>query len=122
MNLPETKKRVVIVSCYANRAAKTNIGGDYVIYLEEGKWFMTDVNSLRPSRKMSFLEVWKWIVVENEYNLTRYGKAMRRDHRWQILFDKAEFDNIDQWDETGDLMKEVNETHARLSQELELMK
>ena len=119
MNLPETKSRVVIVSSYANRRAKTSIGGDYVIYLESGKWFMTDANSLYPSRELSFLELWRWLKAESEYNLTRYGMAMKNDKRWQTLFDKAEFDNLDQWDETGDLMKEVKETHTRLTAELE---
>jgi hypothetical protein len=119
LNLPETKPRVVIVSSYANRRAKTSIGGDYVIYLESGQWFMTDANSLYPSRELSFLELWRWLKAESEYNLTRHGTAMRNDKRWQTLFDKAEFDNLDQWDETGDLMKEVNETHTRLTAELE---
>ena len=119
MNLPETKSRVVIVSSYANRGAKTSIGGAYVIYLESGKWFMTDANSLYPSRELSFLELWRWLKAESEYNLTRYGMAMKNDKRWQTLFDKAEFDNLDQWDETGDLMKEVKETHTRLTAELE---
>mgnify|MGYP000098959996 CR=1 FL=1 len=77
MNLPETKPRVVIISSYANRRAKTSIGGDYVIYLEEGKWFMTNANSLYPSREMSFLELWRWLKAESEYNLTRHGTAAR---------------------------------------------
>lgn len=122
MNLPETKPRVVIVSSYANRRAKTSIGGDYVIYLEAGRWFMKEVTSLYPSRELSFLELWRWLQAESEYNLTRHGTAMLADKRWQTLFDKAEFDNIDQWDETGDLMKEVKETHTRLTKELELNK
>lgn len=114
----EQTKRITIIEMIVNHRAKTNIGGSYTVYLENGKWFLNDSDSFFAAREMTFLEMWKLLRSENEYNLTRYGTAMRNDKRWETLFKKAEFDDIDHWDETGDLMKEVNETHARLTKEL----
>lgn len=122
MSLSEETKRITIISMIANQRAKTNIGGSYTIYLEEGRWFLKDEDSFFAAREMSFIDMWKLLRSENEYNLTRYGTAMRNDKRWETLFKKAEFDNVDQWDETGDLMREVNETHERLTKELEQIK
>ena len=122
MNLPATLPRITIISQMSNLRGKTNIGGAYTIYLESGKWFMKDEHSLWPSREMNLIEMWQTLRSENEYNLTRFGAAMRNDKRWETLYAKAEFDNVDKWDETGDLMRDVEITHERLKKELELSK
>jgi hypothetical protein len=102
MNLPETKPRVTIISQLCTRQGKTDIGKPYVVYLSDGRWWLQQEQSLWPDRELTF--------------------AMRIDKRWETLHSKAEFDNIDRWDETGNLMKEVKETLERLMKELELMK
>lgn len=122
MSLSEETKRITIISMIANQRAKTNIGGSYTIYLEEGRWFLKDEDSFFAAREMTFIDMWKLLRSENEYNLTRYGTAMRNDKRWETLFKKAEFDNIDRWDETGNMMREVKETLERLIKELEQIK
>lgn len=122
MNLPATLPRITIISQMANLRGKTNIGGAYSVYLEAGRWFMKDEHSLFPSREMNLIEMWQTLRSENEYNLTRFGAAMRNDKRWETLYAKAEFDNIDCWDETGDLMRDVEITHERLKKELEQTK
>jgi len=122
MNLPETLPRVVIISQMLNLRGKTNIGGTYTIYLESGKWFMKDEHSLFPSRELNLIEMYELVDSESNYNLTRFGSAIKADPRWRTLYDKAKFDNIDQWDETGDMMNEVKETLERLMKELEQMK
>ena len=118
MNLPATLPRITIISQMANLRGKTNIGGAYTIYLESGKWFMKDEHSLWPSREMNLIEMFESVHSESEYNLTRFGASIKADPRWRTLYDKAKFDNIDQWDETGDLMRDVEITHERLKKEL----
>ena len=118
MNLPATLPRITIISQMANLKGKTNIGGAYTIYLESGKWFMKDEHSLFPSRQLNLIEMYEMVDSESNYNLTRFGSAIKADPRWRTLYDKAKFDNIDQWDETGDTMREVTETHERLKKEL----
>jgi len=118
MNLPATLPRVVIISQMLNLRGKTNIGGAYTVYLEGGFWFMKDEHSLFPSRQLNLIEMYELVDSESNYNLTRFGSAIKADPRWRTLYDKAKFDNIDQWDETGDTMREVTETHERLKKEL----
>jgi len=118
MNLPATLPRVVIISQMMNLRGKTNIGGAYTVYLEGGFWFMKDEHSLFPSRQLNLIEMYEMVDSESNYNLTRFGSAIKADPRWRTLYDKAKFDNIDQWDETGDTMREVTETHERLKKEL----
>ena len=122
MNLPETKPHITIISQLCTRQGKTDIGKPYVVYLSDGRWWLQQEQSLWPDRELTFLEMWTLLKGENHYNLTRYGTAMRIDKRWETVHGKAEFDNIDKWDETGDLMKEVKGTLERLIKELELMK
>jgi hypothetical protein len=122
MNLPATLPRVVIISQMMNLRGKTNIGGAYTVYLEGGFWFMKDEHSLFPSRELNLIEMYEMVDSESNYNLTRFGSAIKADPRWRTLYDKAKFDNIDQWDETGDTMREVTETHERLKKELEQTK
>jgi len=122
MNLPATLPRVVIISQMMNLRGKTNIGGAYTVYLEGGFWFMKDEHSLFPSRQLNLIEMYELVDSESNYNLTRFGSAIKADPRWRTLYDKAKFDNIDQWDETGDTMREVTETHERLKKELEQTK
>ena len=122
MNLPATLPRVVIISQMLNLRGKTNIGGSYTVYLEGGFWFMKDEHSLFPSRQHNLIEMYELVDSESNYNLTRFGSAIKADQRWRTLYDKAKFDNIDQWDETGDTMREVTETHERLKKELEQTK
>jgi len=122
MNLPATLPRVVIISQMLNLRGKTNIGGAYTVYLEGGFWFMKDEHSLFPSRQLNLIEMYELVDSESNYNLTRFGSAIKADPRWRTLYDKAKFDNIDQWDETGDTMREVTETHERLKKELEQTK
>jgi len=122
MNLPATLPRVVIISQMANLRGKTNIGGAYTVYLEGGFWFIKDEHSLFPSRQLNLIEMFELVDSESSYNLTRFGSAIKADPRWRTLYDKAKFDNIDQWDETGDTMREVTETHERLKKELEQTK
>ena len=117
MNLPSSL-RITIISQMANLRAKTNICKPYSVYLSDGRWWLQHEHSLWPDRELTFLEMWSMIRSENEYNLTRYGTAMKNDKRWHALHNKAEFDNIDRWDETGDMMREVKETHERLTKEL----
>ena len=122
MNLPETKPRITIISQLCTRQGKTDIGKPYVVYLSDGRWWLQQEHSLWPDRELTFLEMWTMLKNENHYNLTRQGTAMRIDKRWETVHGKAEFDNIDKWDETGNMMREVKETLARLIKELELMK
>ncbi len=122
MNLPATLPRVAIISQMLNLRGKTNIGGAYTVYLEGGFWFMKDEHSLFPSRQLNLIEMYEMVDSETHYNLTRFGSAIKADQRWRTLYHKAKFDNIDQWDETGDTMREVTETHERLKKELEQTK
>ena len=121
MNLPASL-RITIISQMCTRRGKTDIGKPYSVYLSDGRWWLQHEHSLWPDREMTFLEMWTMLRGEQDYNLTRYGMAMKNDKRWETLHNKAEFDNIDKWDETGNLMKEVKETLERLMKELELMK
>ena len=122
MNLPATLPRITIISQMANLKGKTKIGGAYTVYLEGGFWFMKDEHSLFPSRQLNLIEMYEMVDSESNYNLTRFGSAIKADPRWRTLYDKAKFDNIDQWDETGDLMRDVEITHERLKKELEQTK
>jgi hypothetical protein len=121
MNLPASL-RITIISQMCTRRGKTDIGKPYSVYLSDGRWWLQQEHSLWPDRELTFLEMWTMLKNENHYNLTRYGTAMRIDKRWETVHNKAEFDNIDKWDETGNMMREVKETLERLIKELELMK
>ena len=116
----ETK--IVIISMTADYRAKTDIGGAYTVYLQGDKYYLKDESSLFPSQEISLLEMGRVLMKEQNYNLTPVGRAMRFDPRWESLLRRAEFDNIDQWAETGEEMEAIQIRHAELRKELELIK
>lgn len=114
--------RITIIKLVASKRAKTNIGGSYTVYLSADRYFLKDEDSMFAAVPLSLMELGRMLMAEEVYNLSRVGLSMRTDLRWRALFHRAEHDNIDCWDETGDEMKAIETRHAELRKELITLK
>lgn len=110
--------KLILIEMIANQRAQTNIGGSYTVYLQGDRYYLKEESSFRASQEITLLELGRMLAAEPNYNLTPAGRLIRFDPRWQLLFHRAEADNLDRWDETGDEMNAVKTLHEALREEL----
>jgi hypothetical protein len=112
-------KTLLVDAQIANYKSKTQLGANFQIWLEAGKWWIKTTPSVWPPRELSLLEMWGMVRNQNDYHLTNTGLLMKNDERWRSIMAKAQFDEIDRWDETGAIAAEVDETVGKLIEEIE---